>query len=145
MRMIYKNLISTSLIVFLVVFAFSLTSHSDTFTVNTTDNGNDGVCEDMPAGDCTFQEAIDAAGANAGLDDIVFDPALDGGGGIIFNTNGQRVFNDGDINVNCQNTQAVTFDRGVVGPPSRVMRVEGGIVTICGTTNYRWRSFRRRC
>jgi len=41
-----------------------------TFTVNTTDDPGDGVCD---AAHCSLREAIEAANANAGTDTIAFD------------------------------------------------------------------------
>ena len=41
-----------------------------TFTVNTADDHDDGLCD---AGDCTLREAINAANANMGVDTILFN------------------------------------------------------------------------
>ena len=46
------------------------TAHAATFTVNTADDHDDGVCN---AADCTLREAINAANANAGADTITFN------------------------------------------------------------------------
>jgi CSLREA domain-containing protein len=43
---------------------------SQTFTVNTSDDHNDGICD---TADCTLREAINAANANAGADTIAFN------------------------------------------------------------------------
>src|SRR5207247_10721408 len=46
------------------------TAHAATFTVNTADDHNDGVCN---AADCTLREAINAVNAGSGGDTISFN------------------------------------------------------------------------
>jgi CSLREA domain-containing protein len=43
-----------------------------TFTVNTTDDSDDGACSPLVTGNCTLREAISAANNNAGKDTIAF-------------------------------------------------------------------------
>lgn len=52
-----------------------------TFVVNSTAITDDGNCATTPNG-CTLPEAINAANANAGLDEITFDPAVFPPGGV---------------------------------------------------------------
>src|SRR5213083_2436814 len=51
------------------------TAHAATFTVNTADDHNDGVCN---AADCTLHEAINAVNAGSGGDTISFNIAGSG-------------------------------------------------------------------
>jgi CSLREA domain-containing protein len=51
---------------------FAATSVPQTFTVNTTDDGNDTVCD---ATHCSLREAIDAANAHPGPDTVAFNIA----------------------------------------------------------------------
>src|SRR5262245_61348483 len=48
---------------------YSATLHATTYTVTKTDDTKDGSCD----GDCSLREAIDAANANPGPDDITLE------------------------------------------------------------------------
>jgi len=52
------------------LFLFTVIAQADTFTVNSTNDPGDGVCD---ATECTLREAIKAANANPGKDTIAFN------------------------------------------------------------------------
>src|SRR5688572_12581359 len=65
-------------LVVLVWLGMTVAASAATFTVNGSTDGNDGVCGSAP-GACTLREALNAANATAGADDIHFAiPPLDG-------------------------------------------------------------------
>lgn len=66
-----KQLAITGVLFFIPVFSAA----AATYTVNTTDDGDDGSCTNPyvdASNDCTLHEAIDAANTNAGADTISF-------------------------------------------------------------------------
>lgn len=59
---------------FLVLLALPGVAHADAFVVDDAGSGNLGACDTGTPGDCTLRDAIDAANANAGADQITFQP-----------------------------------------------------------------------
>lgn len=62
-------------ILLIVALALSVPAHAATFTVNSTSDPGTGICD---IGECTLREAINAANAAAGTDNIAF--AIPGAG-----------------------------------------------------------------
>lgn len=76
---IWKLCVAGSVIVASGIF-FSTATLAATYTVNTTNDGDDGTCTHPyvdAANDCTLHEAIDASNANAGADTITFNISTD--------------------------------------------------------------------
>lgn len=76
--MVNRGVRTVYLIVFASVclfFVLALGASAATYTVNSTEDSDDGTCVDPyvdAASDCTLEEAIDAANANVGADTINF-------------------------------------------------------------------------
>jgi CSLREA domain-containing protein len=61
-------------LLWLLAVAGSVWGADNTYTVNSTEDTNDGSCDPLGAGtDCTLWEAINAAIANAGTDTVAFN------------------------------------------------------------------------
>ncbi|MGB3905511.1 MAG: CSLREA domain-containing protein, partial [Anaerolineae bacterium] len=74
MRKNVLTMVGLVLMLLLLAALGSAQAEGATYTVNTTSDTIDGLCDALsPTTDCTLRDAIQVAGANSGIDTIAFD------------------------------------------------------------------------
>ncbi|MFQ6101034.1 MAG: right-handed parallel beta-helix repeat-containing protein [Anaerolineae bacterium] len=122
-------------LVLALMLALAQPSHAATYTVNSTDDVNDGTCN---TSHCSLREAINAANSNPGADSITFDGTLFSAGGVITITNGTLTLSDddtsidGDLDNDGDPEVEVRYSSGTVGSGSGLIRVQSSNNTIEG-------------